>query len=534
MSLLLAVVALAFASCQHKYADWTPGTQDANMGVYFANIDNFEVSAETTSVDIEVKRLQTEEAATISLRSEDVEGFGFNIPESVAFAAGAESTTLTISFDGSQLEAGKEYAVRIKLDENQASKYAVSENTFIIMVPEPWKSLGKGIYRDDFMAPLYGGSAGVMVEVDVVQHEVETHRYRIVEPFSQNAIPYIIGGVPSDMTFTTPGYIEFNVYEDNSVEIPSSWLGFKLDVGTGQPENFWLATVYKDENTPLRGQLNNGVMTFPTPKSIMWHIDDGRGNYANQSGLFALALPGAVIADYSIAAEYAGMVVEADNTTASAVINFAVGSDVEGFKFTVVEGTPADAAAIVAQIVEGSEEITIFEAGASDLVWKLQIETGVQSIVAVPYGNGEAQTADAIVYTFFYPGVGGGAETPDPEFAVEIGSVAGITGNPDYEANYPSDQYFAIYIGGNATDMKSVKMLVANTSAVEESGLSTEELVAEYGDDASSEVIGTMAESGYYLVVYQGQAGAAISVLVSIETIYGTTKSYRADHVVGA
>ena len=45
--LLAAVVgALSFASCQHPYADWAPGKQDANVGVYFPETQNLVVTAE--------------------------------------------------------------------------------------------------------------------------------------------------------------------------------------------------------------------------------------------------------------------------------------------------------------------------------------------------------------------------------------------------------------------------------------------------------------------------------------------------------
>jgi hypothetical protein len=68
--LLLAVVgALTFASCEHKYADWTPGPQDTNMGVYFPSTSGFVVAATDTSVDIAVARNNADEAASVLLRA---------------------------------------------------------------------------------------------------------------------------------------------------------------------------------------------------------------------------------------------------------------------------------------------------------------------------------------------------------------------------------------------------------------------------------------------------------------------------------
>jgi hypothetical protein len=526
MSLLLAVVGvLTFASCQHEYADWTPGEKDSNMGVFFANTENISVSAEDTFVNIEVKRLQTDAAANITLRAEDISSSGFfTVPETLSFAAGAESAMLKVEFDGSELTPGVQYAIRIKLQESEASAYAVSENTFKIGIPEPWKNLGKAIYRDDFLSPMYGGPAGVMVEIDIVQHELEPNRYRLVEPFSQTMCPEIIGGVPEDMTFTGPGYIEFVVDEAaGTVEIPSSPLGFKLDVGTGQPEDFFLASLEP-------GVFADGVFWFTKPQSITWHIPDGRGNYANKSGLFAVALPGSQITDYAISAAYGGMTVESDNTTTSAVINFAVGADVQSYKFTVLEGNITDTAATIEAIVAGSEDITIYEAAADELTWKLNLPAaGTYTVVAVPYST-EAELEDAISYTFYFPGIGGG-ELPEVEITVAVDSVVGITGNPEYEANYPSDSSMCIYMKANAAEISSILAYVGTGVPAE---VTPEEVFAQVGEDLS-DFIADMAENGYALAVYTGLTpGTTYNVFLAFTTIYGETKYFRTDYTTGA
>ena len=90
IGLLLAVVGvLSMTSCQHEYADYTPGPQDDNLGVYFKSVANFQVTAETTSVDVVVLRSNTAEAAQVSVRSQEVVAEGaeqsglFTIPSSV-------------------------------------------------------------------------------------------------------------------------------------------------------------------------------------------------------------------------------------------------------------------------------------------------------------------------------------------------------------------------------------------------------------------------------------------------------------------
>lgn len=531
LSLLLAVVGVvAFTSCKEE---WAPGAPDANMGVYFPDTSNLIVTAESTTVEIPVSRGDASEAAEISVRAEDVESCGFfTVPKSVSFAAGEDTAKLVIGVQGDKLEIGKMYPLNIQLDQAEASTYAVSQHIFKIGIAEPWKSLGKGTYRDDFLSPLYGGPSGVLVEVEIVQHELEPNRYRMVEPYSEAMCPYIIGGVPEDMTYTGPGYVEFVVDENGNVEIPSSPLGFKLDVGTGNgPEDFFLATVYADENTPLYGKFEDGVFWFTTPQSIMWHIPDGRGNYANKEGLFAVALPGYEIKDYAISAAYAGMVTEADNTTTTAVIEFAVGADVQSYKFTVLEGNVVDTADTIEAIVAGSEDITIFEAPADELTWKLDLgASGIYTIVAVPYGD-EPQVEDALTYPFYFHKDGG--ELPKAEFKVFYDSVVNITGQDKYEEQFPEAYFVALGIVGNPHEIKSIKAWIGDANVAANSGMTHEQIVAGYGEDFQS-AIDSIRESydpekGYGSVVmgpYNMPSGSTSCAIVAIQTLYGDTQIF--------
>lgn len=542
--LLLAIVGvLAFASCQHEHADWTPGVQDASMGVYFPDTSHVELAVDGTEAEIVVKRIKTAEAASVKVRVSDVDKCGLFTVQgtefdenggavvNVDFAAGAEESSIIFSYDSSDLVAGTNYSFAIQLDQTDASIYGVSNAVFTLAIPEPWKSLGKGTYRDDFLAPLYGGPSGVVVEVEVVQHELEPNRYRMVEPYSQALCPYIIGGVPEDMTYTGPGYVEFVVDEAGNVEIPSSPLGFKLDVGTGQPEDFYLATVYADANTPLYGKFEEGVFWFTTPQSIMWHIPDGRGNYANKNGLFALALPGYSIRDYSISAAYAGMVTESDNVTTSALLEFAVGSDVQSYKFTVLDGNVVDATDTIAAIVEGSEDITIYEAEADELTWTLDLgAAGIYTVVAVPYAD-EAVVEEAIVYPFYFHMDGG--ELPKAEFKVLYDSVFNLTGNEEYEAQYPEAYFVALGIVGDPNEIKSIKAWIGDAAVAAGSGMTHEQIVAGYGDNFQNAIDAIRKsydpEKGYGSAVmgpYNMASGSTSCAIVAIETLYGDTQVF--------
>ena len=541
ISLLLAVVGVvAFTSCKEE---WAPGTPDANLGVYFPDTSAVVVTAEDKSVEISVARFDASEMADIPVRSEDVEGCGFfTVASSVFFEAGQTEAKLEIKFDGSQLKPGVQYPINIQLDQAEASQYGVSQHIFMIGIAEPWKSLGTGTYRDDFLSPLYGGPAGVMVEVEIVQHELEPNRYRMIEPYAERMCPYIIGGVPADMAFTGPGYVEFVVDENDNVIIPSSPLGFKLDVGTGQPEDFFLATVYADENTPLYGKFEEGVFWFTTPGSIMWHIPDGRGNYANTAGLFAVALPGYEIKDFAISAAYTGMVTEEDNTTVSAVVEFTVGADVEYFKFAVLEGLIIDEETIqdtINTIVEPTEdsELTIYDSTIEELTWKLQLpKTATYTLVAVPYSR-EAEVEDAMYYHLYFNK--DADELPTATWGCVYDSVVAITGNPNLEKNYPEAYYVALAIVGNPYEMRSIKIWVGDAGVADKSGMTAEQIVDAAGYDYSdviADIIDTYdPEDGLGSVVmnpFNMLTGSTSRAIVAVKTIYGDTIVKAYDHAL--
>ena len=536
IGLLLAFVGvLSLASCEHPQADWAPGAQDENMGVYFPQTKNLVVTAEDTFVNIPVMRNNAAEEATVTLRYEDVSSCGFfTVPSSVKFAAGENEATLKVTFDGTQLTPGVEYGLLIKLDGEQASQYGVAEHIFKIGIAEPWISLGQGLYRDDIFPGPYGSTPGTLVPVEVFQHELEPNRYR-VNPFASNAIPYILGGVPEDIVYgEEAGYLELIVAEDGTVTMPADGCptGFKMDLGEGL-ENMWVVP-YPMDGSAAPGHFENGVFWFTTPSNMVFMSDSGNGWYANTNGLLAVALPGYEITDFAMGAVYGGMVVEADNVTSSAVINFGVGADVESFDFTVLPGNITDITATVEAIIAGSEDLTIYKAKANELSWKVALDgAGVYTVVAVPYGKGEYRADDAIAYAFYYPGLGGNTETPSAEIAVYFDSVVGITGNEAYEEQFPEAYFAAAAIVANADEIKSVKLYVGREDAIIGSGLDREYITANYGQDITTKALeGLTANGSVVLGPYNLNTGSEVTAMFIFETLYGETRFMEAKHTL--
>lgn len=539
--LFLAFVGvLSMTSCEHKYADYTPGSQDQNMGVYFPSIDVLEVTADATSVDILIARNNAEEAAEVSLRAEDIESTElFTVPSSVSFAAGETETTLTIEFNDA-LEVGKTYSLRLQLDQSEASQYAISEYVFSIVIPEPWEDWGTGLYVDDFYCVLMAAAgsdipAGYVAPVPFQKHGENENRIRVVNPASMQMFSNLWGGVPGVLIFPEGNaYIEFDITDPSDVKMVNNpaRMGVQINFTEGASE-MGLEVV---EGAKII--YEEGKIIFPKDGVIMGYYNGDQYNQwadANASGLMMFAVPGVEIKDYAIMATYGGMTVEADNTTNSAILDFIYGADVATFKFAVVPGNVTDASATVEAIVAGSEELTIFEGVAEENGSSFKVAlpaSGTYTVVTVPYSaEGEAMVEDTNVYPFYYPGLGG-AEKPVAEIKVLFDSVFELTGKEEYETEFPSEYFVAAGIVANADELKSIKIWVGETASIAGSGYTPEEIVAEYGADATEKIEVIRQNGSVVLGPYNMKTGSTVSFLAAIETLYGDTQFFNLEYTL--
>lgn len=538
--LLLAVVGVVtFTSCTEE---WAPGAQDTNAGVYFPDTSVINVTAEATSADIVVKRTNAAEALTVSVRStvvEDAIDF-LSVPSSVTFDAGSDTAILTVTInDAANMVLGKKYVASIKLEGEQASIYGTSEHDFVFMIPEKWVDYtdedGKliyGTYIDDFFCPVMEYEAGYASPAHIQKHETDPNRYRVVEPFGKAFFDYMFGDVPGYFKLTPGAYIEFNITDPNNVTVVGN------PVNLGASINFsdiGLAPMYlyveADENgqqVPGTVTYKDGVIQFAANKVYVCYEYEGELNImtpTNASGLMAYALPGVEITDYALSVEYTGMYVTADNSEASAVLEFGAGADVESIKYAVVEGdVTKDYASVVEGIVDGSiEPIYVIEDEAG-LTQEVALSRGTWTVVAVPYGAEEAEVEDAIAYSFWFNGVG---EVPQVEVEVRFGSMLELTGEEN--AEFSSDYWAGIGIVANGDDIKSIKAFVSTLGSVENSGMAYEDIVAGYGEDFSADIEELKANNGSAIVgPFNVPLDTEVIALVSIETIYGETKFFSA------
>ena len=547
IGLLMAFVGvLTMTSCEHPYADYTPGAKENNQGVYFPGKIDFKVTAEDTFVEIPVARTNAAEAAEVAFRVEADELFTYG--RTVSFAAGATESTIKVEFDGSELVVGQKYDIKIQLDQAEATAYAVSEYTFSVTLPEPWVSMGAGIYFDDLLCWALAEPAaliGMGAYVEFEQHAEESNRIRVVNPFGPETVAAMWGGLPSWMSFVEgTTYIEFDITDPNDVKIApcDSLVEFTVQgntynafmLGVGIPSNSYDLAFSWDPSQKF--VLKDGIIKFPAQGIALSAFVGGEylGDFdvANQMGYLQYYLPGTSFVNYDMTVEYGGMKVEADNATTSVVLNFGFGGNVEAFKFALVDGNITDATAIVEAIVAGgSEEITVYEGNIETYEYIVPTQgSGMKTVVAVPYAGGEAQVGYALVYAFYFPGMGGG-ELPQVDITVAVDSVVGITGNPEYEASYPSDSTMCIYMAANAAEISSILAFVGVDVPAE---VTPEEVFAQGGEDFSG-FIDDMAENGYALAVYKGLTpGTTYDVFLAFTTIYGETKYFHEQYTPGA
>lgn len=532
--LLLAVVGVVtFTSCTEE---WAPGAQDTHAGVYFPDTSVINVTAEATSADIVVKRTNAAEALTLTVRSvvaEDATDF-LSVPSSVTFDAGSDTAILTVAInDAANMVLGKKYVASIKLSE-QASTYGASEHDFVFMIPEKWVDYtdenGKliyGTYVDDFFCPVLEYDAGYAVPIQIQKHETDVNRYRVVEPFGKQFCKDMFGDVPGFFK-VSEAYLEFDITDPNNVTV----VGNPVNIGVSiNFSDIGLAPMYlyvaSDDNGQIPGAVtyNDGVIQFAAGAVSILYESEGKLYQltpTNASGLMAYALPGVEITDYALSVEYTGMFVAADNSSASAVLEFGAGADVESIKYAVVEGdVTKDYASVVEGIVDGSVEPIYVIEDEAGLTQEVELTRGSWTVVAVPYGAEEAEVEDAIAYSFWFNGIG---EVPQVEVEVRFGSMLELTGEEN--AEYSSDYWAGIGIVANGDDIKSIKAFVNTLGSVENSGMAYEDIVARYGEDFSADIEELKANGSAIVGPFNLPLETEGIALVSIETIYGETKFF--------
>lgn len=527
--LLMGIVAVAglLSACTSS-DDFEPGPKDSGAQVYFPNTipSEFNVGDDESSVTIPVRRVVTDAAMTVNILASIEQGQEgiLNIPSSVSFEAGSDLANLVITFDRGKLVDGTEYKASLLLnDEQNLTKYG-NNMIDITIIPWPWEELGTGKYRDGWLCGLFEGN---LVELDVTIHKHKSQEgvYMVEEMFGWTFMTEFFGATQSELSgqFSyTPTNITIDCSDPANVKIAKQYTG--ITEGIHNYGDFLIESA-------APGTFVNGVITFP---------EDGINAYmtgyssnpltTNPDGTFRIMLPGAEITDYTLTAAYGGMLVNSENSGASAVIDFTYGTDVTGIHYVIAEGdVEASAATLAAQIANGTAEniLTIedFVVGAGSVSIKADLTTpGPYTVVALPLDKeNKPLESNAAAASFYFPGMDGG-DIPDCDVEAMMGSVS--ENKPDALEKNPDES--SLYFKISGSELKTLHLLAMSTSNIETlvaQGASYEEIIASYGEDFSSIAVPTINETGYYENIWINlNENTSYTMLVQATNIYGRSK----------
>lgn len=414
--LLVSVLAFALASCTEEY-EYTGATVEGEQ-VYFSNTlsSTVELTLNDNTFKIPVNRIQKEGELTVQLNVSKSEGNNFVIPSEVTFADGDSIAYVTIGYDNTAIEYGKYDDITLSIANSEyTSPYGASSYTFQAGMSE-WKTMeGKAWFRDGLLCTAYGLDV-LSYQVEIQESVITPGRYRLVNPYGSSSDFYKKYGYDGSEGFVADGdcYIIIDATDPDYVYVDEAFYpGVYWQEASGKESllfysyvMFYKANGYSIETIKngapdIFGTLEDGVITMPA-NSLLFEVGTteitGSGvYYANNDGLFAVALPGYEITDYSSSFTYKGRFTDiANNDYAQGTIT--LGADVVTAKY-VVAADGDDVTAIIEGINDGSVESTEITA-SGDVNIKLD-ESGNYIMIVVTYdAEGNMKGSSATSFTF--------------------------------------------------------------------------------------------------------------------------------------
>lgn len=395
---LSAFFALTLSSCTEEYEYDADSAYVSGAQVYFGNDMGTIIETPKTenSFNVVVSRANATGALTVPVTIIMDEDCIYSCNTTmVTFAPGQSTANLTFTYDPEQVVYGTYYDITIALGEASGTPYGLSTYSFKAGMTEWVKMKNQAIYREDLVTAGWGVE-NLLLDVDIEESVVTPGMYRLVNPYGAN-YPY---NEPGNYDDTKDYYLLIDATDPNFVHIPRSELG--VDWGYGMWEAIGYADYYVENGNDLEvikakrpdlfGTLKDGVITMPA-KTVLFNYGGGL-LYGNGNGLFAVALPGYSLKDFSLEASYAGLFTNPEGEV-FAVADITLGDDATTVKAIVME-EEADASAVADAIAAGDLEATDVEAGKNnvpvgELSGKLQLivvvidDGAVKSYVSVPF-----------------------------------------------------------------------------------------------------------------------------------------------------
>lgn len=283
--LMLIAVAFGFAACSDDdgYQPAEPISEDCQQ-VYFtsSNVTNMQLASNeiaTTTINVEVARIYASAAASIPVKvlaTDDI----FNIPETIEFAEGAETTTFAITLNEGQPEGERMLSITFEGAEylDPYTKFDGHVCYALTLNVESWENLGMATITDDMIAALFGIS-NVTWQCECWTRSSKPG-YICLKNAYTSTYPY---NAPGDYQEEDHWWY-IDITDPSKVYLPKQNMGF--DWGYG--EIFFGPQAY--------GTLVDGVITWPV-KGLAVGLPALSGTnyytYGNVNGLQKIVLPSA-------------------------------------------------------------------------------------------------------------------------------------------------------------------------------------------------------------------------------------------------
>ena len=522
---LLALLVLAGCEDDVNYTQGTAENPDC-YGVYFPK-------KQATRTDLEFEPgTQTEATYTVKRRNtvdpivvpvvvkSNVEDIF--VVEPIAFDAGEDETTFTISFPGAQM--GTTYTCDINIeDPRYASIYGADKvNLSISLVLAKWELVTdektgetKGRYRDDILgnfASIDNPNANPNPEIELEIYERSDKKgYYRMKAYTPELMNIFAGGQVNHENRNVWTYVDAS--DPNKVYYPYQSTGLTLFADMGEwyiasqtPENFAM-----DESAGQYGTLKNGVITFPAQGIVLEPSEGeyaGKFFYANANGLQRIMLPGARVYDYSVAltkSEPADGVVE---------IGATLSEDTREFRYAIFTGNLSDGeASLKAQeMADGkiaAELIKTITASGTISVQDLEGGTGKYTLVGCIYGSDEeanpegGETASQNLKMQGYASISFGYIAKGDEDKVSVILNIGLEATNEFAGQgITTDNAAKFWAYGEG--IESVKHGVFKTKDIQ--GLDMTAFLKEEGKDFTKEQLDAI-NGGHYSVMLTGLNG---------------------------
>lgn len=171
---LLLALPLAFSACDDE-AEYTPAVEQTNAQVFFSNSNPSKINLDATSTSFEVAiaRVKTDEAITVPLTLTGGDGL-YTAPSSVSFAQGEATAKIAISYDVEEIVPNVYSDITLSIsDESLTTPYGMAAYTISVGIPETWTAR----YLGDYTYTLFFN--GVDPGLTLSQSDLYADRWRI-------------------------------------------------------------------------------------------------------------------------------------------------------------------------------------------------------------------------------------------------------------------------------------------------------------------------------------------------------------------